>query len=254
MSELTTTKQDIRSLLSNDKFKEQLALAMPNYLTPERFSRILLTSMHKTPKLFDCSITSLRRCAMDCASIGLEPDGRHAHLIPYGTECTLIIDYKGIIKLVKDDPDVVDVNCFTIRANDSAIWTNGEIVHTYDILRPRGEVVATYTAIVWKSGERTTGEPFTKEDAELARKKSKSGNNGPWKDWYTEMWKKSNVRRDSKMWNLCPKVRDALEKDDDRLEERPANGRVIARTEPIDRFSLPEPQEEPEETEPIEAE
>jgi len=34
---------------------------------------------------------------MNCSALGLEPDGRRAHLIPYGRDVQLIVDYKGIV-------------------------------------------------------------------------------------------------------------------------------------------------------------
>jgi len=96
---------------------------------------------------------------------------------------------------------------------------------------------------------------MTLAEVEAIRKRSRSGNVGPWQTDFDEMAKKTAIRRHSKRLTLSPEFAAALEKDDDRLEERPVKGSVIARSEPIDRFaSLPEPQEELEETETIEAE
>ncbi len=225
--QLAKKPKDIRDLIAGDNFRTQVAMALPKHITPDRFIRVALTALTRTPKLMECTRESLLRCMMDLSAAGLEPDGRHAHLIPYGKECTLVIDYKGIIAIVRRDPAVADVQCFTIRQNDSATWENGVINHTFQIGKPRGEVIATYTKIVWADGRVSTGEPFEKEDAERSRKSSKSGNAGPWKDHYTEMWKKSNIRRDSKMWSLMPEILDAIDKDDDRIEERVVTGREV---------------------------
>jgi len=224
--QLAKPEQGIRQILSGDNFRSQVAKVLPTHMTPDRFIRVALTALTRTPKLLDCTKESLLRCMMDLSASGLEPDGRHAHLIPYGKECTLVIDYKGIVAIVRRDPAVVDVQCFTIRENDSATWNNGVINHTFRIGKPRGEVIATYTKITWADGRVSTGEPFEKEDAERSRKSSKSGNAGPWKDHYTEMWKKSNIRRDSKMWSLMPEVLDAIDNDDGQ-EERVATGREV---------------------------
>ena len=225
--QLAKPEQGIRQILSGDNFRSQVAKVLPTHMTPDRFIRVALTALTRTPKLLDCTKESLLRCMMDLSASGLEPDGRHAHLIPYGKECTLVIDYKGIVAIVRRDPAVADVQCFTIRENDRATWENGVINHSFEVGKPRGEVIATYTKITWADGRVSTGEPFEKEDAERSRKSSKSGNAGPWKDHYTEMWKKSNIRRDSKMWSLMPEVLDALDKDDDRIEERVVTGREV---------------------------
>jgi recombination protein RecT len=195
--------------------REQIARALPKHHDAERFCRIAITATTRTPKLMECTPASVMKCLLDLSAMGLEPDGRRAHLIPYGTECTLIIDYKGTVELVRRDPSVEDVQCITIRENDAAEWVNGEMIHKIDPKSDRGEVVCTYTRIKWKSGAVSVGEPFSKADAEHAKKSSKTSSSGPWKDHYTEMWKKSNIKRDSKMWPLSPEIRDALDKDDE---------------------------------------
>ena len=220
MSAEIATKNDLRSFIAGDKFKEQVALALPKHLTPDRFARIALTAITRNPKLLDCTRESLLRCLMDLSAMGIEPDGRRAHLIPYGKDCTLILDYKGIVEIVRRDPDILDVQCISIRENDVAEWKNGEMNHQIDPKKERGSVVSTYTRIAWRNGSISIGEPFSKDDAEHAKKSSKSASSGPWKDHYVEMWKKSNIKRDSKMWPLSPEIRDTLEKDEDHVIER----------------------------------
>jgi len=74
-------KNDLRSFIAGDAFKQQVALALPQHMTPDRFARVALTALTKTPKLLDCTRESLLRCLMDCSQLGLEPDGRHAHFV-----------------------------------------------------------------------------------------------------------------------------------------------------------------------------
>jgi len=262
MSELTTTKQDIRSLLKSEQFHQQVALALPQHLTPERFARVALTALTRTPKLLECTRESLLRCLMDCSSLGLEPDNRHAHLIPYKDQCTLIIDYKGLIALARRSGDVAIFRAEIVRERDSFDWQNGVVSHGINWREDRGKTQAVYSYVKFHDGSEDW-EVMTLAEVEAIRKRSRSGNVGPWQTDFDEMAKKTAIRRHSKRLTLSPEFAAALEKDDDRVEERPAKGSVIARSEPIDRFaSLPEPspvcrlstQEEPEETETIEAE
>jgi len=213
--ELAKADTSLKGIINSDAMREQFGRALPKHLTPERFARIAITALTRTPKLQECSRESVMKCLLDLSAMGIEPDGRRAHLIPYGKECTLVVDYKGIVDLVRRDPNVEDVQCITIREKDEAEWVNGEMTHKIDPKVDRGEVVCTYTRIKWKTGSVSIGEPFSKADAEHAKKSSKSAASGPWKDHYTEMWKKSNIKRDSKMWPLSPEIRDALEKEDD---------------------------------------
>ena len=147
---------DIRSLISSDKFKEQVQLALPKHMTPDRFARIALTALTRTPKLQDCSQQSLLKCLMDLSAMGLEPDGRNAHLIPYGNEATLVVDYKGLIKLVRNSGDVVSIRAENVCENDEFSWENGIITHKVNWLKPRGNFLAVYAEAKLRSGEVQT--------------------------------------------------------------------------------------------------
>ena len=72
---------------------------LPKHLTPDRMARVTLTAIIKTPALMNCTPESLLQAMMLCSQAGLEPDGRLAHLIPYGNVVTVIFDYKGLVTL-----------------------------------------------------------------------------------------------------------------------------------------------------------
>jgi len=214
-TELTKKKtgpKTLKEIINSASMQTQFEAALPSHLSAERFARIAITALTRNPKLLDCTQTSLMKCLLDLSAMGLEPDGRKAHLIPFKNECTVVVDYKGIVELVRRDASVVDVQCYTIREKDNVEWVNGKLNHSYNPINDRGEVKATYTRITWKSGEVSVGEPFTRKEAEAIRKRSKSANNGPWVTDFVEMWKKSNVKRDSKMWPLSSEIMDHVSK------------------------------------------
>ena len=214
-NQITKSDKTLRALITSDAAKAQISTAMPSYLSPDIFIRVTLTTLNKTPKLQKCTQGSFTECLLDLASMGIVPDGRQAHLIPYGTTCKVMVGFQGFLDMVRRDENVSDVEVFTIRENDTATFHNGELDHSFNAVAERGEVVGTYTRISWIDGTKRCGEPFLKEDAEKARASSQSGNSGPWKDHYVEMWKKSNIRRDSKMWPLSPETLDKIRKSDE---------------------------------------
>jgi recombination protein RecT len=211
--ELTTLKQT----LTSEAMREQFAKALPSHLSPERFIRIALTALTRTPKLADCTQASLMRCLLDLSALGLEPDGRLAHLIPYGKDCTLIIDYKGLVDLARRSG--VTIRAEVVCEYDDFDWVNGEVTHKVNWRKPRGEVQAVYAEGKTKDGEIQTA-TMTRDEVDAIRKRSKSGGNGPWVTDWAEMAKKTAVRRLAKMLPLSPEFRDALDKDDDKLAER----------------------------------
>jgi recombination protein RecT len=209
--------QDIRSLIASDKFKEQCAAALPKHLTADRFARVALTALTRNPKLQVCTRESLLRCLMDCSALGIEPDGRRAHLIPYKDQCTLIIDYKGLIELVRRSGDVAAIRAETVCENDGFDWENGTITHRIDWRKSRGEVQAVYAEAKLASGETQTA-VMTKDEVEGIRKRSRAGTSGPWVSDWSEMAKKTALRRLIKLLPLSVEIADAVERDDDRTE------------------------------------
>lgn len=189
-------------------------MALPQHLTPERFCRIALTALQRTPKLQDCTQASLFKCLLDLSAMGIEPDGRRAHLIPYGTECTLIFDYKGLLELVRRSGDVISIRAELVCENDEFSWENGKVTHKIDWRKPRGDMQAVYAEAVLKSGETQTA-TMTKDEVDAIRKRSRSGSSGPWATDYGEMAKKTALRRLCKLLPLSSEVAEHIEKDQD---------------------------------------
>ena len=235
-TQLTTKTQELKALLTGDRMREQFAAALPKHLTPERFCRVALTALTRTPKLAECTQESFFRCLLDLSAFGLEPDGRRAHLIPYGNQCTLILDWKGIAELALRSGLIAKLHADVVCENDVFAYDLGEIkTHSIDFKNPRGAIYAVYALAVTKDGQ-TFVSVMHKEEVEAIRKRSRAGNSGPWQTDYNEMAKKTAFRRLAKWLPLSAEFRDALDKDDDVVTpEREAP--KAARAEPLDPFN-----------------
>lgn len=195
--------------------REQFARALPKHLSPERFCRIAITALTRTPKLADCTQESLMRCLLDLSAFGIEPDGRRAHLIPYGKECTLIIDWKGLAELAMRSGLIAKLHADIVCENDVFEFNLGEVqCHKIDFRKPRGNMYAAYALAQTKTGEVFVA-VLSKDEVDAVRKRSRSGNNGPWVSDYNEMAKKTAFRRLAKWLPLSAEFRDAQERDDD---------------------------------------
>lgn len=214
---LAPSKNDLRTLINSDRVKSEITRALPSHVTPDRFIRVMLTALTKTPKLMECTQESVMRCMMDCSALGIEPDGRRVHLIPYGKECTLIIDYKGLIELVRRSGNVTSIRAEHVCENDEFSWENGVLNHRIDWRKPRGEIQAIYAEAKLASGETQTA-VMTREEVEGIRKRSKAGSSGPWITDWGEMAKKTLLRRLVKLLPLSADIAEAIDRDDDRVE------------------------------------
>lgn len=225
-NEIKTKKpQGIKALINSEEMRDQFARALPTHLTADRFARVAITALTRTPKLADCTPASLMKCLLDLSAMGLEPDGRRAHLIPFENrklgivECTLIVDFKGLVELIRRSGDVVSIRSETVCTKDEFEWTNGEVMHSVNWREDRGEMQAVYAEAVMKSGEKQSA-VMTKKEVEAIRARSRSGTSGPWVTDFGEMAKKTVVRRLSKMLPLSSEIIRHVERDDDQFQMR----------------------------------
>jgi recombination protein RecT len=237
-TEMTKKPTSLKGLLTQDNIKAQFALALPKHLDAERFTRIAITALTRTPKLQDCTQESFFRCLLDLSAAGLEPDNRRAYLIPYGKECTLIISYMGLIELIRRSGDVNSIRAEIVCEKDGFAWDNGVITHSVDWLNDRGAMKAVYAEAKLVSGE-TQSCVLTKSEVDGIRARSKAGQLGPWVSDYNEMAKKTAVRRLSKMLPLSSEINEHITRDDDRLPPRNVTPQV--RTAPTDFFAASVP-------------
>jgi len=198
------------------QMRDQFSLALPRHITPDRFTRVALTALGKTPKLADCTRESLLACLMDCSQLGLEPDGRKAHLIPYGNQCTLIIDYKGLVDLARRSGDISYIHADVVCENDQFDYAYGSGAHLNHIpaTTGRGKPTHAYSFVKLKDGS----EDFcvmNVDEVDAIRGRSKAGKAGPWVTDWMEMAKKTVFRRHSKWLPLSSEFQEAIEKDFD---------------------------------------
>jgi recombination protein RecT len=234
-------KKDIREVILAQK--QEIARALPRHMSADRMIRVMLTAVNTTPKLLLCSRDSLLSALMKCSQYGLEPDGRHAHLIPYKKgndyECQLIFDYKGLVNLVRRSGDVSDIHCDVVYEKDHfeyGFGTNGCLNHTPNLKeQDRGEITCAYSFVKLKDGS-TSFEVMPWWEIEKIKENSQGyqafdkgfTKSNPWDSNWAEMAKKTVFRRHSKWLPLSFEISEAIHMDDDRQsEERFARAKQV---------------------------
>ncbi len=211
----TNKKATVRELMKSEQFSAEIATALPEIMTSDRFLRVALTTLQKVPKLQTCSQESLCQALLDCASLGLEPDNRRAHLIPYGNNVQLIVDYKGVVELVMRNGDVRKLHADIVYEKDVFEYDRGEVTkHSIVFDKERGKPIAAYCIATLKSGE-TSAAVMTVDEINAIRDKAKSGKSDPWVNHWGEMAKKTVFKRLAKWLPMTPEVKAAAEYGDD---------------------------------------
>ncbi|MFZ5989852.1 MAG: recombinase RecT [Bacillota bacterium] len=215
--EVTKKQLTIRELMESEVFKVQIARALPRHLTADRFVRVALTTLIRNPKLQQCTQASFFNALLTLSQLGIEPDGRRAHLIPFEnrknntTECQLIIDYKGLAELAYNTNQVSFIHADVVCENDDFEYDKGQIKkHIIDLKTTRGNPYAAYAIVKMKDGTEKC-EVMTEEEIEKIRKRSRAAEVGPWVTDWNEMAKKTVFRRLSKWIPLSPEQKEAIE-------------------------------------------
>ena len=241
----------IKEYLTGEEFAEEVAKVATKYMTPERMIRVAETTLKRVPKLEQCTPETVFVALLNCSAAGLEPDGQHAHLVPYNNECKLIFDWKGLLAIARRH----GVHCTTkiVCKNDVFICEEDDgfgrtkLKHEVDYTKPRGDMYAVYSRATWSQEGQSylDYEIMPKEEVDKVRKSSKAGQSGPWKDWYNEMARKTVIRRHSKRWPLTAEVYHAINSDDDTpdFEKRFKGAKQIKDQSPI----FQKPDEQPDE-------
>jgi len=213
----------VASLL--DKMKPQITTALARHIDPDRFVRVALTTLQRTPALGRCTKESFFGSLMECAQLGLEPDGVFglAYLIPYGDKCQLVPGYKGLLELMRRSGDVLDCYSEVVREGDRFEVRKGlhrDLIHEPASGNEAAPVTHVYNVAVLKNGV-SRFEVMTCDEVEAIRKRSKAGKSGPWVTDWSEMAKKTVLKRHSKWLPASAELRQALAVDDREYEREP---------------------------------
>lgn len=197
--EKKTLQQYIKSM------EGEIAKALPSVITPERFTRIVLSAVSANPQLGQCTPASFLGAMMTSAQLGLEvntPLGQ-AYVLPYRNkgvlEAQFQIGYKGLIDLAYRSGEVEIIQAQVVYENDEFICEYGlnpKLSH-----KPadsnRGEAVKVYAMFKTKNGGYGFEVMSMDDVRQHAAKYSKAYNSGfsPWKTNFEEMAKKTVLKK-----------------------------------------------------------
>lgn len=185
-------------------------------LTPEKMLVVAMTAVAKNPKLLECTPVSVALAVQMAAEAALPVDGYHAHLVPYGTTCQLIIDYKGLIRLAEESG--VHIDPYVVHEKDffeHELGLNPVLRHIPSDDDDPGPLCCAYAVITHADGFRRFVVMKRKEIMKRkAASKSSSHRDSPWANWEEEMWKKTVVKQASKLVSRNPRMQSAVVNDD----------------------------------------
>ncbi len=179
--------------------------------TAERMVMVALSATGRSATLAKCTHASILKAIMLSAELGLEAGGvlGDAYLVPFKNkykvngrwvdvqEATLIIGYKGLIKLARQSGEVASITAQVVYSND--VWEvelglEPYVKHRPELVKDRGDPLFAYAGIMFKDGGKQL-DVMSRHDIERIRLRSRAKDNGPWVTDPAEMWRKTVVRR-----------------------------------------------------------
>lgn len=203
-------KEQIAHLL---KVKQaEIAKMLPKHLNAERLMKVAQIAATTTPALAKCDVASLVGAIGQCAQMGLEPNTvlGHAYLVPFNVKrkdadgnekwvnsVQVIIGYKGLIDLARRSGQIVSIAAHEVCENDEfeLVYGLDEKLNHTPAMGERGEILGFYAIAKLKDGGHAFEFMSRYQVDEIMKASQSKGKYGPWKDHYTEMGRKTVIRR-----------------------------------------------------------
>jgi len=245
----STVRQELQAMAA------QFKAALPPHITPERFTRVVLTAVNSNPDIAQADRRSLYEAAMKAAQDGLLPDGREAAFVVYNTKVTekgkpdrwikkaqYLPMVNGLIKKIYNSGQIATIEAAVVYENEEfnyELGDNASLSHKPKLTGDKGKPILAYAIAKTKDGS-IFREVMTAEEINAVREVSRAKDSGPWAgSFYTEMWKKSVVRRLSKRLPMSTDIETVIKHDDETYE---LNGDAVHELPMPQRQSLSAPE------------
>lgn len=201
-----STNNERKSMQAYVKTMEgEIKKALPSVLTPERFTRMVLSALSTNPKLGQCTPGSFLGAMMSAAQLGVEPNTPlgQAYILPYNNkgvmEAQFQLGYKGLIDLAYRSGEVEMIQSHVVYENDEfdcEFGLEAKLSHK-PAAENRGNPVKVYAVFKTKSGGYGFDVMSMDDVRKHAAKYSKAYGSGfsPWKTNFEEMAKKTVLKR-----------------------------------------------------------
>lgn len=202
----------------------EIKRALPSVITPERFTRIVLSALNNNQELQQCTPLSFITAILNAAQLGLEPNSPlgQAYLIPYKNkgllECQFQIGYKGLIDLAYRNGMMQTIQSQCVYENDYFEYEYGlnpKLIHK-PAPTDRGEPIYFYGLFKTVNGGYGFSVMSKQDIDEFAKIYSKgiASSYSPWKTAYEDMAKKTVIKQALKYAPIKTEFKRALSTDE----------------------------------------
>ena len=218
VQEETHSKKALASFYDNTSKLEELANACGGVQTAAQIKSAIYMAINKNTDILRCPAQAIHNCAVQILLLGVIPNGRDAHLVPFARSLTMIIDYKGLVQLAWKSGlmETIDANC--VYENDEFSYTLGSqpAVSYRKCDGDRGDKVGAYAMARIRGSSWPVVVYLTQAEILKSKKasRSSSSSSSPWQRYEESMWMKTAVRALAKLLPQLPEMNTALMAED----------------------------------------
>lgn len=225
-----------------DASRDKLAAVIPRHLNPEKLMRVAIVAVSRSELLQKCTVSSILKCVMTGGQLGLDCSGvlGSAYMVPFynskinAYEATFIPGYRGLIDLARRTGEIEDIYAHPVFKEDDfdlELGAEPRLVHkpNLKVTRRDADIVGVYMVAFLKGNKRPHVEfmpiddvlkirngskGYLKDEYQNGRKTGRKIPSGPWHEHFSEMVRKTVVRRGVKYLPMSVELSEAIQLDD----------------------------------------
>jgi recombination protein RecT len=201
-----------------DSRMQELKMALPAHISPERFIRVVITTIQKNPDIGACDRQSLWNACVMCAADGLLPNGEEAALVAYKTKAQYLPMYQGLLKKFRNSGEFRHVNTYVVYHDEPfEHWideTGEHFKHVPGDERDIKKVRRVYATATTKDGGVFIADMSIGEVNKRRAMSRATREDAPWEKWPEEMMRKTAIKALAKFLPRSSDIDALLQRDD----------------------------------------
>lgn len=152
-----------------DASQKSLLMYIPDQRERARFTSAIISAVDSNPKIAACTNRSIMQAGLKCINYDFLPGGElgDAYLIPFDDKCTLMLGYKGLIRLAQRSGKVRTLNMGVVRKgqNVKRDYVTGDVTITGEPESPDADAIGYFAFIRLAGSGFEKTEYMTKQEA-----------------------------------------------------------------------------------------
>ena len=259
MTQQLTTIDTFKQQMTSGQVQSNLHEFLPDGKALKKFTAVTIRAVQENPDLLNADRKSLFLACQRAAQDGLMPDGREGALVLYNTNIgtkekpkwVQAVQYQPMIAGLRKKMAQAgfDLRAEIVHENDEFTYESGDdpkIVHRPNVFGDRGKIVGAYAIATELETGQKWRETMSVAELETVRAMAKGGNSPAWKNFTTEMYRKTVAKRLRKYLPISDdSLLDLIDRDNEQfdLDQRPQPSRTAQEVQAAVRAGNDEPLE-----------